>query len=190
MKIGLFGGSFNPIHIGHVSLARQLAEAASLDEVWLLVSPQNPLKPAGSLLADNLRLEMVQKAVENEALLKASDYEFHLPRPSYTWQTLQGLSHDYPEHRFTLLIGGDNWQVFDRWYHHEDILNNYSIVIYPRPGYPIDSQKLPPQVTLVHAQLMDVSSTDIRRRIAQGEDFSALVPATVNEIIVSKKLYR
>ena len=113
-SIGIFGGSFNPIHKGHVALARQLLRRAQLDEVWFLVSPQNPLKPQSLLLDDNMRLEMARLALKDEPHLVASDYEFHLPRPSYTWNTLQHLSQDYPQHRFTLIIGADNWQLFSR----------------------------------------------------------------------------
>ena len=132
-KVGIFGGSFNPIHTGHIALAKSLCEKACLDEVWFMVSPMNPFKKtATDLLDDHLRLEMVEKALEHEPQLKACDYEFRLPKPSYTWHTLQAISKDYPENEFTLLIGGDNWAAFDKWYHHDDILAHYPIVVYPR----------------------------------------------------------
>jgi nicotinate-nucleotide adenylyltransferase len=166
-SIGIFGGSFNPIHKGHVSLARQLLRKVALDEVWLLVSPQNPLKPQSSLLDDNMRLEMARLALKDEPHLVASDYEFHLPRPSYTWNTLQHLSQDYPQHRFTLIIGADNWQLFSRWRNSHDILANYSVVIYPRDGYPVDETTLPPNVRLVKTRLYNMSSTLVRQLLAE-----------------------
>ena len=129
IKTGLFGGSFNPIHNGHISLARQLLEKAGLDEVWLMVSPQNPLKQSADLLDDEHRLRMARLAVEQVEGIVVSDYEMHLPRPSYTWNTLEGLRRDYPDREFVLMIGGDNWQLFDRWYHAEDIKANYKIVV-------------------------------------------------------------
>ncbi|MCI7427465.1 MAG: nicotinate-nicotinamide nucleotide adenylyltransferase, partial [Prevotella sp.] len=115
IKTGIYGGSFNPIHNGHIAIAKRMLELAGLDEIWLIVSPQNPLKTAGSLLDDRLRLEMTQRALAPYPQLTASDYEFRLPRPSYMWNTLQRLSADYPHREFTLLIGADNWTVFDRW---------------------------------------------------------------------------
>ena len=166
-SIGIFGGSFNPIHKGHVALARQLLRRAQLDEVWFLVSPQNPLKPQSSLLDDNMRLEMARLALKDEPHLVASDYEFHLPRPSYTWNTLQHLSQDYPQHRFTLIIGADNWQLFSRWRNSRDILANYSVVIYPRDGYPVDETTLPPNVRLVKTRLYNMSSTLVRQLLAE-----------------------
>jgi nicotinate-nucleotide adenylyltransferase len=122
-QIGIFGGSFNPIHVGHVALARQLRQLAKVDEVWLMVSPQNPLKQGSSdLLDDQLRYQMARLALHGEEGIYASDYELHLPKPSYTWNTLQRLRADYPDCEFTLLIGGDNWQLFPRWYHAADIM--------------------------------------------------------------------
>ena len=114
-KVGIFGGSFNPIHTGHIALAKSLCQQAGLDEVWLMVSPMNPFKKeATDLLTDKLRLEMAEQAIADEPKLKACDYEFHMPKPSYTWHTLQALSQDFPHVSFTLLIGGDNWASFDK----------------------------------------------------------------------------
>lgn len=189
-SIGIFGGSFNPIHKGHVALARQLLRRAQLDEVWFLVSPQNPLKPQSSLLDDNMRLEMARLALKDEPHLVASDYEFHLPRPSYTWNTLQHLSQDYPQHRFTLLIGADNWQLFGRWRNSREIIENYPIVIYPRDGYPIDETSLPPNVRLVNTQLYNMSSTLVRQFIADGRGVRRYLHPDVISYIESNHLYK
>ena len=178
-SIGIFGGSFNPIHNGHIALAKAFLEKENLNEVWFMVSPQNPFKVNLQLLADHLRLELVCKAIADNPHFRASDYEFQLPKPSYTWNTLQHLSHDYPTHRFTLLVGGDNWAAFDRWYHAEDILSNYKIVVYPRRGQEIDKSTLPTNVSLLQTPLIDVSSTDVRQRVEQGEDISKLVPEEI-----------
>ena len=152
---------------------------AGLDEVWLVVSPQNPLKPAGSLLADEKRLLMAQTAVSAIPGVTATDYEFRLPRPSYMWNTLQSLSRDFPERDFTLLIGADNWAVFHRWYRADDIIAHYPIAIYPRTGYPIDTASLPPNVKLIDTGLYDISSTQVRELIARGGDITGLVPDSV-----------
>ena len=141
MNIGLFGGSFNPIHNGHVRLAKSLLQEAALDEVWFLVSPQNPFKQDQQLLDDDKRLQLVRLALKEEPQLMASDFEFHLPKPSYTWNTLQALEQEYPERKFTLLIGGDNWEAFDKWYRYEDILKRYPIIVYPREGSKVPDVK-------------------------------------------------
>ncbi|MBP3212482.1 MAG: nicotinate-nucleotide adenylyltransferase [Prevotella sp.] len=185
-KVGIYGGSFNPIHRGHIALARQMLRKAHLDEVWFLVSPLNPFKQASTdLLYDQTRLLLTRQALADEPRLVASDYEFHLPRPSYSWDTLQALSRDYPEHEFVLVIGADNWLAFDRWYHAEDILDSYPIVIYPREGCPIDAATLPPTVRLVKTRLYNVSSTDIRRRIREGRPVRRLLPPAVHDAAVA-----
>lgn len=188
-QIGLFGGSFNPIHNGHISLARQLLQLARLDEVWLLVSPQNPLKKTEDLAPDKIRLQMARKALRNEPHIVASDYEFRMPRPSYTWHTLQSLSHAYPDSEFTLLIGADNWACFNSWFAHEKIVASHHIVIYPRSGSPLNTTMLPPNVTIANTDLIDISSTDIRRRIHNDQPIHQLVPPVVEEIIRKEKLY-
>ena len=187
-KTGIFGGSFNPIHNGHVQLARQLREAAGLDEVWLMVSPQNPLKEQAGLLADDLRLQMARQALSDEPFIEVSDYEFHLPRPSYTWNTLQALKDDFPDREFALLIGGDNWERFSRWYRADDIVSNYQIIVYPRRGSDIDLKSLPPTVSVVEAELLDISSTDIRRRVRRGQPITGMVPDSIVQAV--EKLYR
>ena len=169
MRTGIFGGSFNPIHNGHIALVRQLREAAQLDEVWLMVSPQNPLKLEADLLDDKLRLALAQRALEGVEGVRACDYEFRLPKPSYTWNTLQHLVHDYPSYTFVLLIGGDNWARFTRWRRWKDILWHHDVVVYPRDSYP----------GTIQVPLLPVSSTDIRRKVKNGEDISCLVPSSI-----------
>lgn len=179
-KIGIYGGSFNPIHCGHIALARQILRKTRLDQIWFMVSPQNPFKKGDAeLWDDDFRLKLVRKALETEEKLVASDYEFQLPRPSYTWDTLQSLSKNFPEHEFTLIIGADNWLAFDRWHRAEDILRSYRIIVYPREGSPIDKDSLPPSVTLVDTRLYRVSSTEIRRRLHEGKPVKRLVPAAI-----------
>ena len=181
-KVGIFGGSFNPIHTGHIALAKSLCEKAGLDEVWFMVSPMNPFKKtATDLLDDHLRLEMVEKALGKEPQLKACDYEFRLPKPSYTWHTLQAISQDFTDIEFTLLIGGDNWAAFDKWYHHEDILAHYPIVVYPRQGSSVG--KVPEGVTIVETPLLNISSTEIRQRIKEGKSIKGMVPESIEELV-------
>ena len=176
IKTGIFGGSFNPIHKGHIALAQQLRKRAGLDEVWLMVSPQNPLKQSADLLDDKLRMEMARRALVGVEGIVASDYEMHLPKPSYTWNTLQALSKVHPDREFVLLMGGDNWERFDQWYRHEDIAANYQIFVYDRtPGEP---------------GFIDISSTEIRQRIRAGKGIRSLVPAVVADFIKEKGLYK
>lgn len=180
-KVGIFGGSFNPIHTGHIALAKSLCQQAGLDEVWLMVSPMNPFKKeATDLLADKLRLEMAEQAIADEPKLKACDYEFYMPKPSYTWHTLQALSQDFPHVSFTLLIGGDNWTSFDKWFHHEDILSHYPIVVYPRKG--CDIGKVPSGVNIVETPLLNISSTEIRQRIKEGKSIHGMVPDCIEPL--------
>ncbi len=176
-RTGIFGGSFNPIHCGHIALAKEILRQTELDEVWLMVSPQNPLKEENELLDDSLRYQLAQKALEGVEGIEASDYEFHLPTPSYTWTTLQRIQQDYPDREFTLLIGGDNWERFQRWYHWKDILRNYNVVVYPREG----------QAGTIHADLLPVSSTEVRERVSKGESIEGLVPAVIIDDV--KRLY-
>ena len=165
-KIGIYGGSFNPVHFGHVGLAKWVIEHTDLDELWLLVSPNNPLKPAGLLAPEEERLAAVQEAVKDIPHVKASDFEFGLPRPSYTANTLRELQKTYPEDEFTLVIGEDNLAIFDQWREYEYILENYRIIVYPRNlSNPINQNilKNPNILFLKNAPLFDISSTAIRR---------------------------
>ena len=139
MKIGIYSGSFNPIHKGHTALADYLLRNADLDEIWLVVSPHNPLKDEKTLISDRDRLQMAQLAVEDFPQLKVSDVEFSLPKPSYTFQTLDFLSKKYPENKFSLIIGADNLVVFDKWKNYRYLLDNYRIIVYPRKNFDVDS---------------------------------------------------
>lgn len=170
IKTGIFSGSFNPIHIGHLALANYLCEYSNLDEIWFLVSPHNPLKKQTDLWDDHLRLELVRLAIADYPKFRASDFEFHLPRPSYTIHTLNALQKAYPDREFILIIGADNWHLFPRWYKAEDILRQHHIMIYPRPGFIIDSTVLPSSVQLVDTPLLEISSTFIRQALDEGRD--------------------
>lgn len=186
MKVGIFGGSFNPIHTGHILLARQILSKVGLDEIWFMVSPLNPFKEASAdLLDDHLRLQMAKTALEGENILVASDYEFHLPKPSYTWSTLQHLSEDYPAYQFSLIIGADNWLAFHKWARPDFILSHFNIIVYPREGYDVDIASLPDNVSLVDTPLYPVSSTEIRRRVKRGESIKGLVPAKIESLVMN-----
>ena len=170
-KVGIFGGSYNPIHIGHLALANYLCEFGDLDEVWFMVSPQNPFKAHSSdLWDDQLRLELVRLAVEEYPKFHASDFEFHLPRPSYMVNTLEKLREAHPDREFTLVIGADNWASFPRWKDADIIMAHHPLIIYPRPGYEIDESTLPANIRLVNTPLLEVSSTFIRESLKQGKD--------------------
>lgn len=178
-KIGIYSGSFNPVHIGHLALANYLCEFEGVDEVWFLVTPHNPLKEQDELMDDELRLRLVQLAVEGYPRFRASDFEFHLPRPSYSIHTLEALRRSYPETEFTLIIGSDNWLCFDRWFEAKRIVSEFGLLIYPRPGFEVDETMLPPHVSMVHAPCIEVSSTFVRQALRQGKDVRFFLPAKV-----------
>lgn len=181
IKTGIFGGSFNPIHIGHLALANYLCEYSDLDEIWFLVSPHNPLKEQSDLWNDNLRLELVKLAVADYPRFHASDFEFHLPRPSYTVNTLDALQAACPEREFTLIIGADNWEIFPRWYKATEILAKHRVMVYPRPGYSINSEGLPSSVQVVNTPLLEVSSTFIRQALKEEKDIRYFLHPAVYE---------
>lgn len=196
MEIVLFGGTFDPIHLAHVQLAEAARRQLGADEVWFLISPQNPWKAGKLLTDDHHRLAMVRLALEGHQGLVASDYEFHLPKPSYTYQTLRHLRHDYPDHEFTLLIGGDNWASFDKWAETEEILAHHRIAVYPRPGCDLHTPPsvhiAPDSLSVIDAPLMDVSSTEIRAMVSKGEDIthiSRMANIKVVDYILEHNLY-
>ncbi len=191
MNIGIFSGSFNPIHIGHLILANYIVEFTEIDEVWFLVSPQNPLKVECELLDENERFEMVKLAIGAYPKLKASDFEFSLPRPSYTVHTLSKLRDVYPDNEFTLLIGADNWVNFERWRNYDEIIENYAIKVYPRLGYRISIQpRQRKMVEALDAPVIEISSTFIRESLAEDKDIKAFLPAEVYKYIVENNLYK
>lgn len=191
MRIGIYGGSFNPIHNGHTNLAQALVGKGVVDELWLLVSPLNPLKQeASSSIADyEHRLNMALLATESLDGVKVSDFESHLPIPSYTINTLHELSKAHPQHEFSLVIGADNWERFPKWYHAEEIIDKYIIYIYRRPNITINESSLPPTVRMVDTPLYDVSSTQIREAARQGKSLSLYVNAKVEQYIRDNRLY-
>ena len=181
MRTAIFGGSFNPIHRGHIALADFVVQGGWTDEVWLLVSPQNPLKAAAGLLPEQLRLALAQQATGNYDRIKVSDFEFHLPRPSFTYKTLAALRESHPDRSFQILIGADNWSCFNRWARHEELLRDYELLVYPRQGYDIQTASLPPNVRFVPAPLFPFSSTQLREMLLRGEDLSGILPQEINK---------
>jgi nicotinate-nucleotide adenylyltransferase len=189
MKIGLFFGSFNPIHVGHLIIANIMAENVDLSAVWFVVSPQNPFKKSKALLHEFDRLDMVEMAIGDNPKLKAIDIEFRMPKPSYTIDTLTVLQEKYPQHTFRLIIGEDNLDQFMRWKNADKILEYFGLYVYPRPEA-IKSELLNhPNVTVVEAPLLDISATYIRNRIREHKSVKYLVPERVEEYILQKKFF-
>lgn len=189
IRTGIFGGTFNPIHLGHLALANYLCEENWVDELWFLITPQNPFKQEQTLLDNHLRMKMVEAAIADYPRFKASDFEFTLPRPSYTVTTLQKLSETYPDREFVLIIGADNWAAFDKWKSPEEILRNHRILVYPRPGYEINPHELPAQVKAVNTPLLEISSTFVRESIASGKDIRYFLHPEVYRFIKQHQLY-
>lgn len=190
-SIGLFFGSFNPIHLGHTNLAEYIFRFSGVDEIWFIVSPRNPLKEQSELIDENLRLKMLQLATGDKDYLVASDIEFDLPKPSYTIKTLKTLSEIFPEDDFILLIGSDNMQIFDQWKDYQTILDDYSVLVYPREGYPYEEyeERYPEMQILEEAPFFDVSSTQIRELIKNNQDVSHWLHADVYQFIKENNLY-
>ncbi|HMR19030.1 MAG TPA: nicotinate (nicotinamide) nucleotide adenylyltransferase [Sphingobacterium sp.] len=188
-KVGLFFGSFNPVHIGHLIIANYMANFTDLDEVWFVVSPQNPFKEKKNLGNMYDRLEMVNLATENSEKLRVSDIEFKLPQPSYTIDTLIHLSEKYPNNEFMLIMGEDNLAGLHKWKNTEILLRDYKIVVYPRPGYEGGELKNHPSVTITDTPLMELSSTFIRKAIQKKRNIQFFVPEKVIDFIDKKGLY-
>jgi nicotinate-nucleotide adenylyltransferase len=188
-KIGLFFGSFNPIHIGHLIIANVMAQNTDLDKVWLVVSPQNPFKPSKGLLHEFDRYDLVKAAIADNFKLEVSDVEFHLPKPSYTIHTLAYLTEKYPNKEFKVIIGEDNLENFTKWKNHEQILDQFGLYVYPRPHVTNSDLKRHPQVTTVEAPMIDISATYIRNCIKNNKSIRYLVPETVENMIRIKNFY-
>lgn len=189
IKTGIYSGSFNPIHIGHLALANWLCEYTDLEEVWFMVTPQNPLKEKRNLLDDSIRLEMVRIATLDYPHFKVSDFEFTLPRPSYTYATLSSLRNKFEDREFCFIMGADNWQIFGQWMNHDKIMNEFPIYIYPRHGYKIEVPENKGNINLVLAPIIEISSTFIRNSIRAGKDIRFFLPENVGEYIAKNKLY-
>ena len=190
MKIGLLFGSFNPIHIGHLIIANYMANHTALDKVWLVVSPQNPLKKYGDLINTYDRLEMAKLATDNATNIAVSDVELKLPQPSYTIDTLAHLKEKYPEHEFALIMGSDNLSTLHKWKNYKLILRDYRIFVYPRPGHENAEFASHPSVTITMTPQMELSATFIRKSIAEKKNVQYFVPDAVLNFIESKGLYR
>lgn len=189
MKVGLFFGSFNPVHIGHLIIANIMAETIDLDKVWLVVSPQNPLKPSKGLLHEFDRYDMARAAVYDHYKIEASDIEFNLPKPSYTIHTLVYLREKHPEKEFRVIMGEDNLSNFVKWKNYERILEDYGLYVYPRPGTQPSKLKEHPNVKMVEAPLLDISATFIRNCVRKRQSVRYLVPDAVEEMIRSRGFY-
>jgi nicotinate-nucleotide adenylyltransferase len=191
MHVGLYFGSFNPIHHGHLIIANYLLENTDLDQLWFVVSPQNPLKSSGSLLNEYHRLFLVQTAIEGENKLKASDIEFKLPKPSYTVDTLTYLQEKYPTHEFSIIMGSDSFQNLPKWKNYQWLLAHFPVYVYKRPAHEVlpsfpDARK----VVVLDAPLLPISATHIRKNIKEGKSIRYLVPDAVREEIERNSYYR
>jgi nicotinate-nucleotide adenylyltransferase len=188
MNIGLYFGSFNPVHVGHLIIASHIADNSALNQVWFVVSPQNPLKPSGTLLNEYHRLHLVQTAIEGDQRFRATDVEFKLPKPSYTIDTLTYLEEKYPENKFTVIMGSDSFQNISKWKNYELLLKNYSFIIYPRPGFDINTSL--ENVIVIAAPLLEISATALRKAIKDGKSIRYLVPDNAREEIERSGYYK
>ncbi|HKR07405.1 MAG TPA: nicotinate (nicotinamide) nucleotide adenylyltransferase [Bacteroidia bacterium] len=189
MRIGLLFGTFNPVHTGHTIIASYMAEFTNLEEVWMVVSPHNPLKPVDSLLEENHRLQMVNLAIGGHKKIKASQVEFDLPKPSFTINTLKHLAEQHPQNEFTIIIGTDNLEIFKQWKSHEDILTNYEIYVYPRLKSDGGELINHPKIKLIDAPVIEISATFIRKCIKEKKDVRFMLPEKVFEYIREKHFY-
>ncbi len=190
MKIGLFFGSFNPVHIGHMIIANYMTTQTDLDQVWMVVSPQNPLKEKSSLARDYDRLHLVRLAIEGNSQLEASKIEFNLPKPSYTIDTLTYLREAHPNNEFVLIMGGDNLGTLHKWKNYELILRDYQVYVYRRPNYDLGDLATHESVKLFDAPLMQISASYIRKCIQEGHSIQYLVPEPVYDYLSTSNMYR
>jgi nicotinate-nucleotide adenylyltransferase len=190
MKTGLYFGTFNPIHIGHLVIANYMLEFTALDQLWFVVSPQSPYKQKQSLLDDYQRLELVNRAIEDDDRMRASNIEFKLPKPSYTIDTLTYLQEEYPSHRFSILMGSDNLKHFHKWKNYDQIIENHSVLVYPRPGFSPENFKAHKNIHLVNAPVIEISATFIREAIKAGKDIRHFLPPGTWKYIEEMNFYR
>ena len=191
MKIGLYFGSFNPVHIGHLIIANFIVNNSEIEQVWFVVSPQNPHKKSSVLLNEYERLYLVRLAVEDEPKLKVSDVEFKLPKPSYTIDTLLYLEEKFPQHEFSIIIGSDSYENLTKWKNYEILIKKYPIIVYERPGHPIVTNiNLEQRLLVLKAPLLEISATMIRQNIEQGKSIRYLVPEKVREEIEKGGYYK
>ena len=190
MKTGLFFGSFNPIHIGHLAIANYITEYSNIDELWLVVSPQNPLKKKKTLLDEYDRYQMVELALKNDYKIKPSDIEFRLPKPSYTIDTLTYLSEQHPKNEFVLILGADNLASFRKWKNYEVILDQYQLYVYPRPNYDLGEFNDHSKVEIINAPMMEISSSFIRNSIKEDKNVRYFLPNAVYEYIRKMHFYK
>ena len=189
MKVGLFFGSFNPIHKGHLLLANYMLDHTDLDRIWFVVSPHNPLKKKDTLLDEKQRLHMANLAIGDNTKLKASNIEFKLPQPSYTINTLSFLKEKYPKHEFAIIMGADNLENFHKWKNYEKILKGFQLYVYPRNESDGGTLNNHPKVKLVNAPFMEISSTAIRQAIKEKKDLRFFMPDAVRHYIKEMHLY-
>jgi len=188
--VGLFFGSFNPVHVGHMIIANYMATQTDLEEVWMVVSPHNPLKPKKTLARDHDRLHLVRLAIGDNPRLKASDVEFGLPQPSYTVDTLSYLKEKYPNRQFALIMGGDNLATLHKWKNYELLLRDHEIFVYQRPSHDLGELQQHPSIKIVEAPLMQISASYIRRCLKAGQSVQYLVPDAVYRYLEEVAIYR
>ena len=190
MRVGLYFGSFNPVHNGHLIIANHVANYTSLDRIWFVISPQNPFKRISTLINENHRKHLIDLAIEGEKKLRSSNIEFKLPVPSYTIDTLTHLRDRFPKYDFSVIVGSDSFQNIGKWKNSDFLLNNYPILIYERPGFEIIREKLNPKtIEVLKAPLLNISSTEIRKMIKEKKSIRYLVPDIVKEEIERHQYY-
>ncbi len=190
MKVGLYFGTFNPIHIGHLAIANYMLEFTDINQLWFVVSPQSPFKQKQNMLGDYQRLELVNRAIDSDSRMRASSIEFKLPKPSYTIDTLTYLQEEFPAHQFSILMGSDNLEHFHKWKNYEQIIENHRIIVYPRPGFDAQAYMPHKNIEITEAPLMEISATFIREAIREGKDVRHFLPPKTWQYIEEMNFYK